>query len=80
MAQPKNRKITSKGQVTLPASWRKKIGTEMVLVIEKDNKLEIIPAEIIAGEEVLFDAIRDSNGKGIPVTDLIFSLKSSLKK
>jgi len=73
------RKMTSKGQVTLPARWRKRIGTDTVLVIDNGVSLEIKPAEIITGEEVLFDAKIDNDGKGIPINDLIKALEGELK-
>ena len=71
--------MTSKGQVTLPASWRERIQTDTVVFVERGDMLEIHPGEIISGEEVLFDAIRDNNGKGIPVSDLIRALEKDLK-
>jgi len=61
--------------VTLPSKWRQRIQSNTVVFIERDNILEIHPAEVITGEEVLFDAVRDNNGKGIPVEDLIEALE-----
>jgi bifunctional DNA-binding transcriptional regulator/antitoxin component of YhaV-PrlF toxin-antitoxin module len=73
------RKMNTKGQVTLPAIWRDRIRTNTVVLEDKGNQLTISPAEIITGEEVLFDAVRDGGGKGIPVKDLIKALKKDLK-
>jgi len=74
------RKMNTKGQVTLPSKWRDKIGTDTVLLEEKDNTLVVRPAEVIVGEEVLFDAVRDNKGKGIPIDDLAKALEKDLKK
>lgn len=72
------RKTNIKGQITLPSSWRKKVKSDTFLIEEKDNLLTIIPAEIITGEEVVFDAIRDNRGKGVPIKDMIRALKEDL--
>ena len=72
------RRLTSKGQVTLPSAWRKRIGTNIVEFIDKGGVLEVRPAEIISGEEVLFDAKRDTGGKGVPIKDFIEVLKKDL--
>ena len=72
----KIQKISSKGQVTLPAAWRRKINTDQISVIISDDKLEIYPAHIPTEDErVIFDAIRDNKGKGLPIEDLIKALK-----
>jgi len=73
------RKLNTKGQVTLPAVWRERIKTNIVILEDRGNKLTISPAEVIEGEEVLFDAVRDNNGEGIPVKNLIKALRSDLK-
>jgi len=67
----KIQKISSKGQVTLPASWRKAIKTEHISVVVVGDKLEITPARFETnGEYTVFDAIRDNGGKGLRVKDL----------
>ena len=68
-----------KGQVTLPVLWRERINTDTVIIEERGTQITISPAEIITGEEVLFDAIRDNNGKGIPISDLVKALQDDLK-
>lgn len=73
------RKITEKGQVTLPAKWRKRFQSDLVSFTERDGVLEVRPAELIEGEEVLFDAVRDNDGQGIPAHELVKALKKSLK-
>lgn len=67
----KIQKISSKGQVTLPASWRKSIKTDHISVLVSDDKLVIQPARFdVGGEYTVFDAIRDHEGKGLKVKDL----------
>lgn len=73
------RKMNTKGQVTLPSSWRTKIGTDTVVVEDLGSSLVIRPAEVITGEEVLFDAVRDNNGKGILAEDFIKALKKEVQ-
>lgn len=65
------RKITEKGQVTLPALWRKHAKTNLVSIVEKNGVLEVRPAKIVDDEEILFSADRDNNGKGIPIRDIL---------
>lgn len=67
----KIQKISSKGQVTLPASWRKAIKTDHISVSVVGDKLEITPARFDdTGEYTVFDALRDNEGKGLKVKDL----------
>lgn len=69
-------KITSKGQITLPATWRKEYSTGQVLIKEKDGTLEVTPLHINSSKEyTVFDAIRDNRGKGINAKDLVKLLK-----
>ena len=72
-------RMTSKGQITLPVSWRAGIQTGQVLVEQKGEVLEITPARLSRKEEkewyTVFDAIRDNKGKGIKAHDLIKILK-----
>lgn len=75
-------KTTSKGQVTLPMSWRRKFHTNRYTIKELNNTLVISPLEVDSLEEenwtTVFDAKRDNEGKGIPVNDLIKALKQTL--
>jgi bifunctional DNA-binding transcriptional regulator/antitoxin component of YhaV-PrlF toxin-antitoxin module len=69
-------KATSKGQITLPANWRKNFSTDFFSVVKKGNNvLEIRPIsfdKIEKKEEyTVFDAIRDNKGKGIKASDLV---------
>ncbi len=67
----KIQKISSKGQVTLPASWRKTVKTDHISVSIKGDELVIKPARFENSEEyTVFDAIRDNDGKGLKVKDL----------
>lgn len=71
-------KATSKGQITLPAKWRKNFDTDHYLVKQNKGELLIKPLEIdeVSGEwEVIFNAERDNDGKGIPAKELAHILK-----
>lgn len=67
-------KITSKGQITLPIAWRRKMHTSTIIVREKGGVLEVAPARLMEedsdGYTTVFDAIRDNGGKGIKASDL----------
>lgn len=73
---------TSKGQITLPAKWRKRFDSDRYLLKETGESLLITPFELDALEEdrweTIFDAARDNDGKGIPIDDLIKALKKTL--
>jgi AbrB family looped-hinge helix DNA binding protein len=76
-------KTTSKGQLTIPAGWRKKFNTNQFIATIKDNKLEIKPLIIQEYEQeieefTVFDAIRDNKGKGIKAQDLVTILKKTV--
>jgi len=69
-------KATSKGQITLPANWRKGFSTNFFSVVKKSNDvLEIRPINFDKTEKkeeyTVFDAIRDNKGKGIKASDLV---------
>ncbi len=72
-------KITGKGQITLPASWRKLAATDQVLIRENEGTLEITPFYIANikknGKYTVFDALRDTKGKGIKAKDLLKILR-----
>ena len=77
--------VTSKGQITLPISWRRKMGkTNAIIVRTKGDVLEIVPirTEDERDEEwvTLFDAVRDNKGQGMPAQELIVALEKSLGK
>lgn len=76
-------KATSKGQITLPAAWRKRVATDQFLVQEKKGTLEIIPLDMkkVAKKEnwvTIFNADRDNKGVGIPLKDLQKMLRKTL--
>ncbi|MHB8651722.1 MAG: AbrB/MazE/SpoVT family DNA-binding domain-containing protein [Minisyncoccota bacterium] len=72
----KIQQVTSKGQITLPAVWRKQFHTSQVIVSAKGDKIEISPAHITKEKEyTVFDAIRDNQGKGIKAKDLVALIK-----
>ena len=71
-------KATTKGQVTLPAKWRKNFSRNNFIAKENGDILEIKPIDIdkIENEYTVFDALRDNKGKGIKAGDLVKILKS----
>jgi AbrB family looped-hinge helix DNA binding protein len=75
-------KATSKGQITIPASWRKKFNTNQFRTEIKEDKLEIRPLILEKEQEVkeftVFDAIRDNKGRGIKAKDLVNILKKTV--
>jgi bifunctional DNA-binding transcriptional regulator/antitoxin component of YhaV-PrlF toxin-antitoxin module len=76
-------KTTSKGQITIPASWIKKFNTNQFTAVMKEDKLEIKPLILEKEKEevkefTVFDAIRDNKGKGIKAKDLVNILKKTV--
>jgi len=76
----KIQRVTSKGQITLPISWRRKMGNASTIVVRtKGDTLEISPlyTEDERDEEwvSLFDAVRDNKGKGIPAKEFAKMLR-----
>ncbi len=75
----KIQRITSKGQITLPIAWRRRMGTNSIVVRAKGDMLEISPLRTLDDEDehwvTVFDAVRDNKGKGIPVSKLIATLE-----
>ena len=75
-------KATSKGQVTLPAKWRKRFDTDRFLIKEEGSVLIISPLEVDRLEsehwETIFDAERDNAGQGVVIDEFIAALKSTL--
>lgn len=75
-------KATTKGQITIPAKWRKRFNTDRFLVNIKDTHLEIKPINLDnineKQEYTVFDAIRDNKGKGIKAKDLLKVLKKTV--
>jgi len=73
-------KTTSKGQITIPAKWRKKFNTNQFVATLKEDRLEIKPLVIKEDEDeiTVFDAIRDNKGKGIKATDFLKIIRKSL--
>jgi len=75
-------KATTKGQITIPAIWRKRFNTNSFLVETKSTHLEIKPINLNKisenDEYTVFDAIRDNKGRGIRAKDLLKTLKNTL--
>lgn len=70
-------KSTERGQITLPKEWRVNFATDSYLVEVHQDRLIIKPLDLDAleDEEVLFDADRDNNGKGVSPDEIIKALK-----
>jgi len=70
-------KSTVRGQITLPKQWRNNFSTDNYLVEMHDDRLIIMPCnlDILAREEILFDADRDRSGKGVSPDEIIRTLK-----
>jgi bifunctional DNA-binding transcriptional regulator/antitoxin component of YhaV-PrlF toxin-antitoxin module len=70
-------KSTSKGQITLPKQWRKLFQTDVFIVEMEQDKLTVKPLSIddIAEEEILFDADKDNEGKGVSPDEMITLLE-----
>ena len=73
-------RVTSKGQITLPVSWRTAVQSDQVLVEQKGEVIEISPVHLSRrqnekGWYTVFDAIQDNKGKGIKAEDLLKILK-----
>lgn len=69
-------KATTKGQVTLPKAWRDQFETDNFLLIMRSKQIVIKPLYLEehydeAGEEVIFDAYRDNDGKGVDPEEII---------
>lgn len=70
-------KSTIRGQITLPKQWRESFPTDNYVSKIEGNTLVITPLLLSKAEEeeVLFDADRDNDGKGISPEDMIQALK-----
>ena len=66
-------KSTERGQITLPKQWRNRFDTSSYLVHMDENKLIVMPLNLedMSQEEVLFDADRDNDGKGVSPEEMI---------
>lgn len=77
-------RVTSKGQITLPISWRRRYKVDNISVRDKGTSIEIRPVKIMFpiedGEDVVFDAVRDNNGKGVPIEKFIKALEKSIRR
>ncbi len=68
---------TVRGQITLPKRWRTQAGTDLFLMEMTDTSIVIKPLEMAKArkEQVLFDADRDNDGKGVSLDEMIAVLK-----
>lgn len=67
-------KSTERGQITLPVEWRTQFTTGNFIAELHDEKLILKPL-VVDESEVLFDADRDNDGKGISAERMIALLK-----
>lgn len=75
-------KSTSKGQITLPKTWRSQFDTDTFILDVRGERLIITALDLTEeeeieekGEEVLWDAKRDNNGKGLDIEEAIAILE-----
>jgi AbrB family looped-hinge helix DNA binding protein len=70
-------KSTERGQITLPKEWRDNFSTNTFIVEMRDDRLIILPLDVekAENEEILFDADRDNNEKGVSPDEIIRILK-----
>jgi bifunctional DNA-binding transcriptional regulator/antitoxin component of YhaV-PrlF toxin-antitoxin module len=69
-------KVGARGQITLPKSWRDAHPSELVRVKATGGVIEVVPVEATAEDDVVWSAVRDNDGKGIPVDDFVNMLDS----
>src|SRR3989344_6077017 len=78
-------RVTSKGQITLPISYRNAVGTDSFVMSRKGRTLEIKPALVLdddGGElgETIFNADRDNGGKPILASEFLKTLRKLIKE
>ncbi|HCC83624.1 TPA: hypothetical protein DEP96_02125 [Candidatus Uhrbacteria bacterium] len=77
-------KTSTKGQITLPAAWRKKQKTDSFIVKSQGDSLLLTPIHIAELDEddenwvTVFDSNRDNHGQGLPIDDFIAALDKTL--
>lgn len=71
-------KSTTKGQITLPKSWRDLFNTQHFLILPEEDRLVIKPLILDddSGYVSIFNADRDNDGKGISAKKILKILKS----
>jgi len=67
------------GQITLPKKWRDQFSTQFFEVSIQKDKLIIVPLQSTIEEEVIFDADKYNNGKGVKINEFYKALKNSLQ-
>ncbi|OWK27117.1 MAG: hypothetical protein US76_00645 [Parcubacteria group bacterium GW2011_GWA2_38_13b] len=76
-------KATTKGQITLPAVWRKRFNTTQFILDYSGDIIKIQPIDIKEimkkqyrkKELVIFNSIRDNKGNGMNAKNLLRVLK-----
>lgn len=74
-------RATPKGQITLPKEWRVRFPSNDFLIQMDSTQMVVKPVRLdfLEAEEVVFDADRDNDGKGVSVDDMIKLLKKIRK-
>ncbi|GEM_PF-305172 len=77
--------LTSKGQITLPVAWRKRVQTDAVMVRQTPrNTIEISAAAFKDDHETgwvtIFSANRDNNGVGLTADEILSVLRGPTPK
>jgi len=70
--------MSTKGQITLPMAWRRKIGTSAVRIRESNgDRLEILPVDLKNDEETGWVSIFDSKEKRPTTNDVLKFLQKN---
>jgi bifunctional DNA-binding transcriptional regulator/antitoxin component of YhaV-PrlF toxin-antitoxin module len=87
LSKPRIQRVTSKGQITLPIAWRRKMNTDMIMVRETSTGINISPARTFKmspedrdDDIIIFNADRDNNGVWIAAEEMIARLKKLSRK
>jgi len=80
----KIQKVTSKGQITIPALWRRRFSTNTFIMRDHGKVLEIEPVKVERKKReawtTIFSAKRDNSGKGVPIEEFSRVLKKLIKQ
>lgn len=73
-------KSTSKGQITLPKKWRSQFDTDSFILDAQGEQLIVTALDLregkeCAAEEILWNADRDNDGKGLDIEEVMTILE-----
>ena len=72
------RKIFGTGQVTLPKSWRDRVGADAVAVRERNGELRISPIKLKPNvSDAIFDSAKCGYPKGVEIKKFLKALKKA---